>query len=91
MHYNLFASLSHDRATRDTFCSVVGIDVSREDKWLQCCLPVRLGGFGLYSIQQVSPSAFLAAWSHTLENLPIRFPGGQELLFPVLKERITCQ
>ena len=77
VHYNLLlpASLSHDRATRDTFCSVVGIDVSREDKWLQRCLPVRLGGFGLYNIQQVSPSAFLAAYTRESSNTISRRTG----------------
>ena len=32
------------------------------------------GGFGLQFLSSVADAAFMAAWSHSIEELPIRFP-----------------
>lgn len=68
------AAKLHDNLTHYTFCSIMGLNIAQDDKWSQCCLPIKHGGFGLWQLQDISPGSFLAAWAHTIEKLPIRFP-----------------
>ena len=45
--------------------------------WHQATLLIKYGGFGLSLVQTVAQSAFLASWTHSLNELvllPIRFP-----------------
>ena len=66
------AALIHDDKTYQTFSSVMGSDVSDPDSWLQSCLPIRNGGFGLSRMQSVALMASLAAWAHTSRELSLR-------------------
>ena len=68
------AAILHDQLTYSTFVSVLGIEDIIDEKWLQATLPVRYGGFGLTSMQSISPPAFVSCWSQSLHVLPERFP-----------------
>ncbi|XP_062499045.1 uncharacterized protein LOC134176390 [Corticium candelabrum] len=64
---------AHDDLTQRTFCSILGIMADPSLYWKQCCLSIKSGGFGLTMLEDISPAAFLAAWSNTFQQLPKRF------------------
>ena len=64
----------HDLLTRKTFTDIIGLDRLDDTKWKQASLKIKFGGFGLTSIRGTAPAAFLAAWAHSLKELPNRFP-----------------
>ena len=68
----LEAAKAHDTGTHDTFWSIVGLNASCDDNWSQCCLPIKLG---FWKLEDISPTAFLAAWANSLRVLPARFTG----------------
>ena len=73
------AALIHDDLTYQTFSSIMGLDLSDPDLWFQTCLPIRHGGCGLSRLQTVAPMAFLAAWAHTFQELPIRLKSSETI------------
>ena len=67
------ASRIHDEITRNTFSEILGLDAIDNKKWDQATLNVKHGGFGLRPLQEVLCPAFVAAWAHSLKELPKRF------------------
>ena len=68
------AATIHDKQTKSTFSCLLGnVDISG-NMWKQATLPVRLGGFGMTSLNEVAPFAFVARWAHSFKLLPDRFP-----------------
>ena len=64
----------NDNLTQRTFCKILGVPPIVEDRWKKATLPIKLGGFGMTSVDAIASSAFLGGWMHTLSNLPTRFP-----------------
>ena len=64
------ASRIHDEITRNTFSEILGLDAIDNKKWDQATLNVKHGGFGLRQLQEVLCPAFVAAWAHSLKELP---------------------
>ena len=49
-----------DHLLRESLSSVVNCQLS-DSQWLQACLPISMGGFGVRSVSSLAPSAFLAS------------------------------
>ena len=64
----------HDRITKDTFSAIIGLEQMDDIRWKQASMKVKFGGFGLTEVQSLSSTAFAAAWSHSVNVLPARFP-----------------
>ena len=67
------ASTIHDEITWNTFSVILGLDAIDNKKWDQATLNVKHEGFGLRPLQEVLCPAFVAAWAHSLKELPKRF------------------
>eukprot|EP00959_Pyramimonas_sp_CCMP1952_P461114 9481064-Pyramimonas_sp.AAC.1 len=82
----------HDASIVDTFRTLFQLpsDTSWDrtlhgvdyDTWiLQACLPVRLSGMGLRSVQRTSNAAYWASWADVLPTLMDKFPiHGRDIL-----------
>ena len=68
------AAAAHDLQTRMAFTHLIGDQGINDQVWQQAVLPIRLGGFGLTSVSSIACAAFVAAWSHSILELPLRFP-----------------
>ncbi|XP_062500486.1 uncharacterized protein LOC134177725 [Corticium candelabrum] len=77
------AAEAHDLLTRNTFVSLLDLDVNSMC-WEQVALPIRLGGFGLTSMVTISPFAFLASWVHSLQSLSWHFHELENLVANIL-------
>ena len=64
----------HDRITKDTFSAIIGLEQMDDIRWKQASMKVKFGGFGLTEVQCLSSTAFAAAWLHSVNVLPARFP-----------------
>ena len=84
------AAQIHDDMTRNTFLNILGVSSLSEDTWNQASLPIKMGGFGLTSTMRIAPAAFLAGWSHSIAELPIRFPYLSDAVTSLLSPG-TCQ
>ena len=73
------AAQAHHALSYQTLCSILGFDTGSDNRGLQSCLPVRLGGLGITQLQQLSPVAYLSAWAHSLHELPLRSANGSEI------------
>ena len=85
------AAALHDQLTHCTFVSVLELEDIIDEKWLQATLPVRYGGFGLTSMQSISPLAFVSCWSQSLHMLPERFPELRSQIDFYLQHHFTKQ
>ena len=55
--------------------SLLLINHLSESQWRDLvALPISFGGFGLQFVSSIADAAFMAAWSRSVEELPIRFP-----------------
>ena len=68
------ASQIHDLLSRNTFSEILALKGIDDSVWQQACLKIKLGGFGISLLSQISPAAFVAAWSHSIVEIPKRFP-----------------
>ena len=65
------AATGHETQTRATF---IGDECIKDQMWRRSVLQICLGGFKLTSISSIARPAFIAAWSHSILELPLRFP-----------------
>ena len=70
----------HELQTHSTFSNFLYLDDITARSWAQAILPIRYGGFGLTSIQNLSPIAFIASWVQYLHVLPSWFSGLRRLV-----------
>ncbi|XP_062515225.1 uncharacterized protein LOC134190742 [Corticium candelabrum] len=52
----------------------MGLSSLDNNKWDEAVLKINYGGLGLTSVGSVLPSSFIAAWAHSFNELPKRFP-----------------
>ena len=74
-----------DFQSRKTFVHLLGETFVDDQVWKQACLPIRMGGFGLTPLSSIAGPAFVALWSHTISELPSRFPH-----LKVIMDKFTC-
>ena len=55
------ASHTHDQLSRDTFAAILGLSALDELTWKQASLQIKLGGFGITNLTQISAAAL---WVH---------------------------
>ena len=67
------AATIHDSITHASFSHIIGVTNTSEAQWSQAILPIRKGGFGMTSVEKISPASFLAGWVHSSAILPKRF------------------
>ena len=53
------ASRIHDQLSRDTFAAILGLSALDELTWKQASLKIKLGGFGITNLTQISAAAFV--------------------------------
>jgi hypothetical protein len=63
------AARDFDRLVVDTFCRRMALPAITDEARLQLQLPVREGGFGLSSVQAVSPSAWYSAFANSFSRI----------------------
>ena len=63
------AAEAFDRLVVDTFCSRMKLPALTDEARTQLTLPVRVGGFGLSSLQNVSPAAWYCAFAHAFPRI----------------------
>ena len=78
------AANMHDSLTKSSFCALIGLQAITEEQWLQCTLPICRGGFGLSSVLDLSPPAFVAGWAHTMSQLHARLSSAEEKITQLL-------
>ena len=74
------AARIHDSMTKSTFVSIIGSNFVNDDSWRQATLKIKLGGFGLTPVSQVSHASFLSSWCQTIKDLPCRFSSHSNLV-----------
>ena len=79
----------HDIQTHSTFSKFLYLDDITARSWAQAILSIRHGGFGLTSIQNLSPIAFVVGWFQYLHVLPSWFSGLRRLVDTVLSQAIS--
>ena len=66
------AAVLHDHLSHSTFSNLLQISALTDEKWKQATLPIRYGGFGLTSLQEISNLVFVSSWAHSVHELPKR-------------------
>ena len=74
------AARIHDSMTKSTFVSIIGSNFVKDDSWRQATLKIKLGGFGLTPVSQISHASFLSSWCQTIKDLPCRFSSHSNLV-----------
>ena len=74
------AAKIHDTQLHNTFSNLLGYDQLDDSMWQQASLPIRLGGFGMTLLTSVFQHTFVASWTHTIIELPFRFPALMPLI-----------
>ena len=74
------AARIHDSMTKSTFVSIIGSNFVNDDSWRQATLKIKLGGFGLTPVSQISHASFLSSWCQTIKDLPCRFSSHSNLV-----------
>ena len=79
------AASIQDFQSQKTFVHLLGETFVDDQVWKQTCLPICMGGFGLSPLSSIASPAFVASWSHTISELPSRFPH-----LNVIMDKFTC-
>ena len=69
----------HDQLSRDTFAAILGLSALDELTWKQASLKIKLGGFGITNLTQISAAAFVGSWCYSMSTIPQRFPSRIDL------------
>ena len=69
----------HDQLSRDTFAAMLGLSALDELTWKQASLKIKLGGFGITNLTQISAAAFVGSWCYSMSTIPQRFPSRIDL------------
>ena len=64
------ASQVHDRLSRSTFSKILALNSIDDTAWQQASLKIKSGGFGISLLSQISTAAFVAAWIHSISEIP---------------------
>ena len=70
---------------KKTVVHLLGETFVNDQVWKQACLSICVGGFGLTPLSSIAGPAFVASWSHTISELPSRFPH-----LKVIIDKFTC-
>ena len=66
------AASAFDRAVLEAYTKLAHLDPLTAEQATQCRLPLRLGGRGLKSQQQLAPAAMAASWAQCLPEVLAR-------------------
>ena len=74
------ASYIHDQLSRGTFAAILGLSALDELTWKQASLKIKLRGFGIINLTQISAAAaFVGSWCYSMSMIPRRFPSRIDL------------
>ena len=73
------ASHIHDQLSRDTLAAILGLSALDELRWKQASRKIKLGGFGITNLTQISAAAFVGSWCYSMSTIPQRIPSRIDL------------
>ena len=59
--------------TNSSFGNIIGLNHLNDAAWKQATLKIKLRGFTLTQMNQISSAAFLSSWCQSMKDLPDRF------------------